>query len=733
MLKKMKLQKRLLLLGITLTALPLLFALGVVIIQNNQNTATAREESMKLADADFNHLVQGVYTLATTQQELIEKEIASSLNVAEDLAHKKGGLNLGLETVNWQAVNQLSKEKTSVSLPKMQVGTEWLGQVNEKEAAVPVVDEVKNLVQTTCTIFQKMNAAGDMLRVATNVMKADGGRAIATYIPNANADGSANPVIQAVMRGETFVGRAFVVNAWYITAYKPILDASRQIIGMLFVGVPQESTVSLRKAIMETVVGKTGNVEVLDGKGTYVISKGGGEDGKIVMDLKDAQGLPYVQKIIERALALDPGKIGELQTSWKDSGSKETRVKLFKFTYFKKWDWVIVASTFQDEILGSARLIEEKARHGLIWLIGLVLLSIVVSSIVWYFVARGIARPVQSAANRLRDIAEGEGDLTMRLECTSSDEIGEMARWFNIFVEKLQGIITKVSGNTVAVEKSSHELMDIANEMAEKSDDTSSRASSVATAAEEMSSNLNAVAAAMEESSTNASMVANAAEQMATTFGNIVRNVESATAISGKAVEQTAGTAGKMAILGQAAISIGRVTETITEISEQTNLLALNATIEAARAGDAGKGFAVVANEIKDLARQTATATLDIKRQIEEIQSTTSETVKEIDQIADVISKVNDIVASISADVEAQSTSTQEIAENIAQASVGIQEVNENVGQSSRVATDMAMDIAMVNTASEAISGSSSKVKTSAQDLQSMAGELSRLVGSFKV
>lgn len=733
MLKKMKLQKRLLLLGITLTALPLLFALGVVIIQNNQNTATAREESMKLADADFNHLVQGVYTLATTQQELIEKEIASSLNVAEDLAQKKGGLNLGLETVNWQAVNQLSKEKTLVSLPKMQVGTEWLGQVNEKEAAVPVVDEVKDLVQTTCTIFQKMNAAGDMLRVATNVMKADGGRAIATYIPNANADGSANPVIQAVMRGETFVGRAFVVNAWYITAYKPILDASRQIIGMLFVGVPQESTVSLRKAIMETVVGKTGNVEVLDGKGTYVISKGGGEDGKIVMDLKDAQGLPYVQKIIERALALDPGKIGELQTSWKDSGSKETRVKLFKFTYFKKWDWVIVASTFQDEILGSARLIEEKARHGLIWLIGLVLLSIVVSSIVWYFVARGIARPVQSAANRLRDIAEGEGDLTMRLECTSSDEIGEMARWFNIFVEKLQGIITKVSGNTVAVEKSSHELMDIANEMAEKSNDTSSRASSVATAAEEMSSNLNAVAAAMEESSTNASMVANAAEQMATTFGNIVRNVESATAISGKAVEQTAGTAGKMAILGQAAISIGRVTETITEISEQTNLLALNATIEAARAGDAGKGFAVVANEIKDLARQTATATLDIKRQIEEIQSTTSETVKEIDQIADVISKVNDIVASISADVEAQSTSTQEIAENIAQASVGIQEVNENVGQSSRVATDMAMDIAMVNTASEAISGSSSKVKTSAQDLQSMAGELSRLVGSFKV
>jgi methyl-accepting chemotaxis protein len=733
MLKRMKLQIRLLVVGITLTALPLLFALCVVIVQNSHSTATAREESMKLANADFNHLVQGIYTLATTQQELIEKEIASSLNVAEDLARKKGSLNLGLETVSWEAVNQLSKEKQAVSLPKMLVGGEWLGQVKEKETVVPVVDEVRSLVQTTCTIFQKMDDAGDMLRVATNVMKADGQRAIGTFIPSVNPDGTANAVIQTIMKGETYVGRALVVNAWYITAYKPIFDANRQIIGMLFVGVPQESTVSLRKAIMEMVVGKSGNVEVIDSKGAYVISKGGSEDGKVIADLQDSQGLPYVRKIIDGALALGPGEVGQLQTLSKDSDSGVARARLFKYSYFKKWDWVIVASTFEDEILGSSRLIEEKAASSLIWMIGLVLFSIIVSSLIWFFVARGIARPVQNAANRLRDIAEGEGDLTMRLERTSSDEIGEMAQWFNIFVEKLQGIISRVSGNTAEVEKSSHDLMDIAAEMAERADDTSSRASSVAAAAEEMSANLNAVAAAMEQSSTNASMVSNAAEQMAATFNNIVRNVESASAISGKAVEQTTGTAGKMAILGQAAISIGRVTETITEISEQTNLLALNATIEAARAGEAGKGFAVVANEIKDLARQTATATLDIKRQIEGIQTTTSETVKEIDQIADVITKVNTIVASISADVEAQSSSTQEIAENISQASVGIQEVNENVGQSSHVATDMAMDIAKVNNASEAISSSSNKVKHSAEQLQAMAGELNRLVGSFKV
>ncbi|MDK9708890.1 MAG: methyl-accepting chemotaxis protein [Desulforhopalus sp.] len=733
MFKKLKLRMRLLLMGITLTALPLIFALSVVIIQNKQSTATAREESMRLADADFSHLVQSVYTLATTQQELIEKEIASSLNVAEDIARKKGGINLSEETVNWDAVNQLSSEKLTIALPKMQVGDEWLGQIKEKEMVVPVVDEVKNLVTTTCTIFQKMNDAGDMLRVATNVMKADGKRAIGTFIPSKNPDGTASAVIQAVMKGETYVGRAFVVNAWYITAYKPIINASKQIVGMLFVGVPQESTVSLRKAIMEIVVGKTGNVEVLDGKGAYVISQGGTNDGKVVLDKVDADGQPYIKKIIEGAMALGSGKVGDLQATWKEDGGRQSRVRLYKYSYFKKWDWVILAGTYQDEILGSAHLIEEKAQKSMYTMIGLILLSIGVAAIIWFFVARGIARPVQNAANRLRDIAEGEGDLTMRLEQTSNDEIGEMGRWFNVFVEKLQGIISQVSSNTVEVEKSSHQLLDISADMAEKSDEATSRAGNVAAAAEEMSSNLTAVAASMEESSTNTSMVSNAAEQMASTFSAIVENVESASAISGKAVEQTNGTASKMAVLGQAAISIGKVTETITEISEQTNLLALNATIEAARAGDAGKGFAVVANEIKDLARQTAIATLDIKKQIESIQATTSETVQEIDQIAEVITRVNAIVSSISGDIESQSVTTREIAENISQASIGIQEVNQNVGLSSQVATQMAEDIAMVNAASEAIAGSSNSVKESAKQLQAMAGELSRLVGSFKV
>ncbi len=139
------------------------------------------------------------------------------------------------------------------------------------------------------------------------------------------------------------------------------------------------------------------------------------------------------------------------------------------------------------------------------------------------------------------------------------------------------------------------------------------------------------------------------------------------------------------------------MTETINEISEQTNLLALNATIEAARAGEAGKGFAVVANEIKELARQTAAATVDIKNQINDMQATTATTVEDIEKISEVIAEINNVINGIATAVEEQSMASNEIAGNISQASLGIAEVNENVAQSTVVIADITRDIAGIN------------------------------------
>jgi len=361
---------------------------------------------------------------------------------------------------------------------------------------------------------------------------------------------------------------------------------------------------------------------------------------------------------------------------------------------------------------------------------GLIFIAITVVCLAIVF---GITKALKQLVVSFRDIAEGEGDLTKRIHLRSRDELAELARWFNTFMEKLQGIIGRIAENSSHVDQSASELSNIAVQMSSGANDTSQRANSVSISAEKMSTNLHAVAAAMEESSSNATMVATASEEMSATINEIAHNAETARSISGEAVHQSKDAAEKMAQLGQAAQAIGQVTETITEISEQTNLLALNATIEAARAGEAGKGFAVVANEIKELAKQTADATLDIKRQIEGIQNTTGDTVTGIDQISQVIHKVNDIVATIATAVEEQSAATKEIATNISQASQGIQEVNENVSQSSDVASEITHAITGVNASAGEISNSSGQVKMSAEDLQRMAAELNAIVGSFKI
>jgi len=372
-------------------------------------------------------------------------------------------------------------------------------------------------------------------------------------------------------------------------------------------------------------------------------------------------------------------------------------------------------------------------KSSLITLLVILIVAAIVAAFMAVVLGMAIAKPINAAVKGLQDIAEGEGDLTKRLSVRSQDEIGELARWQNVFMEKLQGIIGQISTNTQALDQSSHDLLGFANALAGGASDSSRQTENVAAAAEEMNTSLTNVAAAMEQSTTNIAMVASAAEEMNSTIGNIADNVEQANQISADAVTQATKTAVKMDALGVAAQAIGKVTETITEISSQINLLALNATIEAARAGESGKGFAVVANEIKELAKQTAEATLNIKEQISGVQHITAETVAEIGAITKVINRSSELVADIAGAVADQAKATQEIASNISQASLGLQEVNENVNQSSAVAGGITRDITGIGTASIAIADSSRQVKTSAGSLQHLAAELKAIVNQFRI
>ena len=371
-------------------------------------------------------------------------------------------------------------------------------------------------------------------------------------------------------------------------------------------------------------------------------------------------------------------------------------------------------------------------RKLLLYMILTTLIALVVIIPVTWFFSNKITRPIQGIVHRLKDIAEGEGDLTARLDISRKDEIGELSKWFNTFMAKIQTIIREISDNAQSLNSSAVNLSGLSSHMTSGAENMSLKSDTVASASEEMSANMNSVSAAMEQTTTNVNLVAAAIEEMTATINEIARNSEKGSSISGNAVAKVKSASEKVGQLGKDAMEINKVTETITEISEQTNLLALNATIEAARAGESGKGFAVVANEIKELARQTASATLEIKSKIDSIQVSTAGTVTEIEQITLVINEVNDIVSSIAASVEEQSVTTREIADNTNQISSGIQEVNGNVAQSNTVAGEIARDIGDANQDANEISNSSAQVNLSAEELKKLAEQLNQIVGRFK-
>ncbi len=454
--------------------------------------------------------------------------------------------------------------------------------------------------------------------------------------------------------------------------------------------------------------------------------------GKDMGNLKDKNGVMLFVELYEQA---ENGG-GFVRYVWDKPGVGDTP-KISYAEMIPGTDMWIATGVYIDNIDTYKKETEESINKK-VWSMEIQMLTIsgllfLAIAALCLFIVFGITRSLNSMIASFRDIAEGEGDLTKRIDINSKDELGELAKWFNVFLENLQTMIKQLARESSSVDKSSNQLSGISDEMSSGARSMSDKAESVATAAEEMSSSLNSVAASMEESSSNANMVASAAEEMNSTIREIASNAEKARSISEEASQKTSDASSQMNKLKEAANSVGKVVETISDISEQVNLLALNATIEAARAGDAGKGFAVVATEIKALAGQTSEATVDIKAQIDNIQNVSGHTAESISEVTSAISSTQEIVGSIASAIEEQSSATGEISTNVEQLSSGIQEVNQNVAESSQVSNDISKDIAEVSSASTSISENSAQVQNRAGELKDMAEKLNGIVNRFIV
>jgi methyl-accepting chemotaxis protein len=352
--------------------------------------------------------------------------------------------------------------------------------------------------------------------------------------------------------------------------------------------------------------------------------------------------------------------------------------------------------------------------------------------IYWAIMGAGLSDPLKRTLEVLDQIKTG--DLTPRVELNfpRNDELGRVVAGINAVLDRLSAMVNDIK-QSIASLPNSEELSGISNEIAQDVQTTSERSDQVAASTAELTNNMQTLTGSFEEITTGINMLATAVEEISTTIGEITQNSEKARGVTEEALEKAKNASESVNNLGSAAEKIGKVTETITEISEQTNLLALNATIEAARAGEAGKGFAVVANEIKELAKQTAEATGDIKSLIEGIQTSTGIAVDNIGKIVVVSQDVNDIVSSIATSIEEQAVTVNEVSGNVSQTAGNIQVVNDSMAQSAAFSGEIASGISEVNDTAQKLKTRSGKIHISAEELTRLSGELDRMAAQFKL
>ncbi|UWZ37974.1 methyl-accepting chemotaxis protein [Dactylosporangium roseum] len=353
-----------------------------------------------------------------------------------------------------------------------------------------------------------------------------------------------------------------------------------------------------------------------------------------------------------------------------------------------------------DDIVGEivpanvAALAEahETATHTQATMLIVGLLALVLVAGITPLLVRSIVRPLKMLKAKLVDIADGEGDLTARLNIGGHDEMSGVAHAFNQFSSRIQRLVQQMGDAAARLSESVQSLGGVGDKMSSAAGHTSDRATTVSTAAEEVSRNVGTVVAAIEE--------------LNNSVGDIAGGASKAAALAHSAVGVTEAANRTVAQLGRSSEEIGDVVKLITSIAGQTNLLALNATIEAARAGEAGRGFAVVANEVKELSLETARATEKIIRQVDAIQNDSGGAASAIEEIAEVISRISDYSASIASAVEEQTSTTNEMARNVNDAAASAADIAENiveVAAAAGVTTDAATDATTATTAIAAV------------------------------
>lgn len=739
---KMTLKHKVIGLALVAALLPVLVMSLFIYREKTRIRAAVREHVQALINDNSDQIAKDVYTMCENTNTLIQRQVDNDLAVARMILAQKGGLKFAPEKVRWSAANQFTSAQTDLELPKAMVETNWLGQNADLRTRTPVVDDVHDAVACTCTIFQRMNKQGDMLRIATNVVSHDGKRAIGTYIPARGPDGAPNPVVAAVLKGETYHGPALVVDSWCLTAYEPILDASDALVGMLYVGVKRDGVTSVQEAIQSIKVGKSGYVSVLgvrgDLKGRYIVAKRGAHlEQTNVYDATDKDGRLFMQSIIAAALQMPKGDVAHEQLDWQAPGESAPHRKLISYVYYEPWDWLIMPGAALEDYESDWIAMEASLGRLLQYSVGVGVILAALMICAAILIGGRIANPISRITSVAQIIAGG--DLRAAAESLKSltpaprdgepgkpaaapragDETGQLLAAIDTMTSNLSSLVGQVQYSGIQVTSSATEIAASAKELEATAAEQAASTTEVVTSAQEISATSSDLAHTMEEVTTMASGTATLAAAGRTQLGAMEAAMRSL-------ADATGAISTRLSAINEKANNISNVVTTINKVADQTNLLSLNAAIEAEKAGEYGRGFSVVAREIRRLADQAAVATLEIDEMVEEMQTAVSAGVMEMDKFSAQVRHSVDEMAQISGQ-------QSEVIEQVQSLQPRFERINDGMQQQSQMALRISDSMIQLNAAARQTAASLSEFNKVTEQLNGAARGLQGEVSRFKV